>query len=70
MKLSWAEQAWEDYLYWQKTDQKILRRINRIVLETKRNPFKGIGDPEPPPFFKNIQQDFEVCILNPGPSAV
>jgi len=47
MKLSWAEQAWEDYLYWQKTDQKILRRINRIVLETKRNPFKGIGDPEP-----------------------
>jgi len=47
MKLSWAEQAWEDYLYWQKTDKKILRRINRIIIETKRNPFKGIGEPEP-----------------------
>ena len=47
MKLSWAEQAWEDYLYWQKTDKKILRRINRIIVETKRNPFEGIGGPEP-----------------------
>jgi toxin YoeB len=47
MKLSWAEQAWEDYLYWQKTDKKILRRINRIITETKRNPFEGIGAPEP-----------------------
>ena len=47
MKLSWAEQAWEDYLYWQKTDTKILRRINRIIIETKRNPFQGIGEPEP-----------------------
>ena len=47
MKLSWAEQAWEDYLYWQKTDKKILKRINRIIIETKRNPFEGIGEPEP-----------------------
>ena len=47
MKLTWAEQAWEDYLYWQKTDKKILRRINRIIMETKRNPFKGTGSPEP-----------------------
>ncbi len=47
MKLSWAEQAWEDYLYWQKTDKTILRRINRIILDTKRDPFEGIGDPEP-----------------------
>jgi toxin YoeB len=46
MKLSWAEQAGEDYLYWQKTDKKILRRINRIITETKRNPFEGIGAPE------------------------
>ena len=38
MKLTWAEQAWEDYLYWQKTDKKILRQINRIIAETKRNP--------------------------------
>ena len=47
MKLSWAEQAWEDYLYWQKTDKKILRRINSIIIETKRNPFEGMGEPEP-----------------------
>ncbi|MCF8128575.1 MAG: Txe/YoeB family addiction module toxin [Deltaproteobacteria bacterium] len=46
MKLSWAEQAWEDYLYWQKTDKKILRRINRMIMEIKRNPFQGAGSPE------------------------
>ncbi len=47
MKISWAEQAWEDYLYWQKTDKAILQRINRIIRETKRNPFEGIGGPDP-----------------------
>lgn len=47
MKLIWAEHAWEDYLYWQKTDKKILQRINRLIKDTKRDPFKGIGDPEP-----------------------
>jgi toxin YoeB len=47
MKLIWAEQAWEDYLYWQKTDRKTLQRINRLIKESKREPFKGIGAPEP-----------------------
>jgi len=47
MKLTWSEQAWEDYLYWQKTDKRILRRINNIIIATKRNPFEGIGEPEP-----------------------
>lgn len=47
MILSWAEAAWEDYLYWQQTDKKILQRINRLIKETKRQPFEGIGDPEP-----------------------
>ncbi|MDM8542451.1 Txe/YoeB family addiction module toxin [Desulfococcaceae bacterium HSG9] len=47
MKLIWDERAWEDYLYWQKTDRKILKRINRIIKETKRNPVEGIGAPEP-----------------------
>ena len=47
MILSWAEKAWEDYLYWQATDKKILKRINRLVKEIKRNPFEGMGDPEP-----------------------
>ncbi len=47
MKLIFSEQAWEDYLYWQKTDAKILERINILVKETARQPFAGIGKPEP-----------------------
>jgi len=47
MILSWAEKAWEDYLYWQKTDKKTLRRINSLVNDIKRQPFEGLGDPEP-----------------------
>ena len=47
MKLIFAESAWEDYLYWQKQDKKILNRINALVKEIKRSPFEGIGKPEP-----------------------
>lgn len=47
MKLIFSENAWEDYLYWQKTDKKVLRRINTLIKETKREPFAGIGKPEP-----------------------
>jgi toxin YoeB len=47
VKLIFSDCAWEDYLYWQKTDKKILRRINTLIHETKRNPFEGIGKPEP-----------------------
>lgn len=47
MTLSWAATAWEDYLYWQQTDKKILKRINTLVKDIKRKPFDGIGDPEP-----------------------
>ena len=47
MRLIFAEQAWEDYLYWQKNDKKILNRINLLIKDTKRNPFDGIGKPEP-----------------------
>lgn len=46
MRLIFSDHAWEDYLYWQKTDTKILRRINTLIEETKRNPFTGIGKPE------------------------
>jgi toxin YoeB len=46
MKLIFAEKAWEDYLYWQQTDKKILKRINTLIKDIKRNPFDGIGDPE------------------------
>ena len=46
MKLIFAENAWEDYLYWQKTDKKTLYRINKLIKETQRKPFEGIGKPE------------------------
>ncbi len=47
MKIVFAETAWEDYIYWQSTDKKILKRINKLIKETIRSPFEGIGDPEP-----------------------
>ena len=47
MKLIFSEKAWEDYIYWQKYDKKILKRINTLIKDIKRNPFEGIGDPEP-----------------------
>ena len=47
MKLIFAENAWEDYLYWQKTDKKILKRINTLIKDITREPFEGIGKPEP-----------------------
>jgi toxin YoeB len=47
MKLVFSETAWEDYLYWQKTDAKTLARINQLIRETSRQPFTGIGKPEP-----------------------
>ena len=47
MILSWAENAWDDYLYWQSIDKKTLKRINLLIKDIFRHPFEGIGDPEP-----------------------
>jgi toxin YoeB len=47
VKLVFAENAWEDYLYWQKSDKKILKRINLLIRDIAREPFEGIGKPEP-----------------------
>ena len=47
MKLIVADQGWEDYLYWQKQDRRTVERINKLIRETKREPFAGIGKPEP-----------------------
>lgn len=47
MILSFHPQAWEDYLYWQQTDKATLRRINLLIREIQRDPFEGIGKPEP-----------------------
>ena len=47
MKLVFSEEAWDDYLFWQKQDKAVLRRINELILACKRDPFVGIGKPEP-----------------------
>lgn len=47
MILAWAEDAWADYLYWQITDKKQLKRINTLIKDIKRDPFTGVGKPEP-----------------------
>jgi len=47
MKLVFAEQAWEDYLYWQAQDAKILQRVNLLIKDCLRTPFSGVGKPEP-----------------------
>ena len=47
MELVWQSKAWEDYLYWQQTDKQMLKRINELIKDTMRNPFSGIGKPEP-----------------------
>ncbi|MEH0667473.1 Txe/YoeB family addiction module toxin [Vibrio scophthalmi] len=45
--LSWTDDAWDDYLYWQTQDKKTLKRINKLINDVKRSPFEGIGKPEP-----------------------
>ncbi len=45
--LAWPHEAWSDYVYWQGQDRKTLKRINRLIADTQRNPFEGIGKPEP-----------------------
>jgi toxin YoeB len=47
MNLVFAEQAWEDYLHWQETDRRTLARINLLIKDILRQPFSGIGKPEP-----------------------
>ena len=46
MKLSWSTSSWQDYLYWQKVDTKLVKRINELIKSCMRTPFEGIGKPE------------------------
>lgn len=46
-QLVFSTKAWEEYLYWQATDEKQVRRINQLIKEVMREPFSGIGKPEP-----------------------
>ncbi len=45
--LAWTKESWSDYLYWQTQDKKTLKRINRLISDTQRSPYNGIGKPEP-----------------------
>lgn len=47
MRLGFSEHAWGDYLFWQKTDRKVVARINKLIREIERTPFEGTGKPEP-----------------------
>lgn len=47
MDFAFTDQGWEDYIYWQNTDKEILKKINSLLKDIKRNPFTGIGSPEP-----------------------
>lgn len=47
MKLVFSRHAWDDYLHWQKTDRRMVRRINVLIENILRSPFEGIGKPEP-----------------------
>jgi toxin YoeB len=46
MKLCFVGESWEDYLYWQKIDNKMVNRINKLIKDIPRNPYEGIGKPE------------------------
>jgi toxin YoeB len=47
MKLIFSDKAWDDYLYWQQTDKQVLKKINQLIKDIKRDPFDGLGKPEP-----------------------
>jgi len=47
MKLTFSSKAWANYLYWQKTDQSMITRINRLIKDIQHEPYTGIGKPEP-----------------------
>lgn len=46
-RLNFTDEAWNDYVYWQTQDRKTLKRINDLLKDAKRNPFEGMGKPEP-----------------------
>ena len=53
--ISFAEDAWSEYLYWQTQDKKTLKKINSLLKEIQRTPFDGVGKPEP------LKNDKTVC---------
>ncbi len=47
MKPTFSDEAWEDHLHWQKQDPRMVERINKLIKEVQRDPFLGVGKPEP-----------------------
>ena len=47
MRLTFVDESWEDYLYWQRSDKMIVKKINELIKDISRTPFTGIGKPEP-----------------------
>ena len=47
MKYVFVDESWQDYLYWQQRDKKILKRINELIKDISRSPYEGLGKPEP-----------------------
>jgi toxin YoeB len=47
MRLLWSDEAWEDYVYWQQNDPKVLQSINDLIRDIRGDPFRGLGKPEP-----------------------
>jgi toxin YoeB len=47
MNITFTQKAWDDYLYWQEHDSKVLKRIHELMKDIDRSPFSGLGKPEP-----------------------
>jgi toxin YoeB len=47
VKITFSSKAWDNYLYWQQNDKAMLKRINMLIKDIQRNPFEGLGKPEP-----------------------
>lgn len=47
MKLTWTPKGWDDYIFWQTTDKKVVKKINSLIKNLLRTPFEGLGEPEP-----------------------
>jgi len=47
LKKIWSDTSWDDYLYWQKQNKKLLKKINDLIKDIERKPFEGLGKPEP-----------------------
>ena len=55
MNLVFSREAWEEYLVWQRENPQMVKRINQLIKETMREPYRGIGKPEP---LKHALQDY------------